>query len=112
MKTISLSDISMIEKRIALLGRGKRVSTRASVGTIEAIAGTSSLVSAEPTSHIHKHELRALQELASDLPDQDDAAITAGLKVDVLLKTGGRRLRRSSIHPPKRARYVTGSSLQ
>ena len=77
----------VVKKRIALPDRGKRGGARTTVATNRGdrwyfIFGFGK----NERANIAKHELRALQELASDLLGQDDAAITAALKVDELVE--------------------------
>ena len=60
----------VVKKRIALRGRGKRGGARTIVAS----------------NHADKHELRALQELASDLLGQDANAIAAALKAEELVE--------------------------
>ena len=77
----------VVKKRIALPGRGKRGSARTIVATNRGdrwyfIFGFGK----NERANIDKRELRALQELASDLLGQDDAAITAALKAHELVE--------------------------
>jgi hypothetical protein len=77
----------VVKKRIALPGRGKRGGARTIVATNRGdrwyfIFGFSK----NERANIDKHELRALQELASDLLGQDAAAITAALKAGELVE--------------------------
>lgn len=77
----------VVKKRIALPGRGKRGGARTIVATNRGdrwyfIFGFGK----NERANIDTHELRALQKLASDLLDQDDAAIAAALKVDELVE--------------------------
>ena len=77
----------VVKKRIALPGRGKRGGARTIVATNRGdrwyfIFGFGK----NERANIDKHELRALQELASDLLGQDDVAVTAALKVDELVE--------------------------
>lgn len=79
----------VVKKRVALPGRGKRGGARTIVATNRGdrwyfIFGFGK----NERASIDKHELRALQELASDLLGQDAAAITAALKADELVEIG------------------------
>ena len=77
----------VVKKRVALPGRGKRGGARTIVATNRGdrwyfIFGFGK----NERSNIDKHELRALQELASDLLDQDDPVIAAALKAEELVE--------------------------
>ena len=79
----------LVKKRVAFPGRGKRGGARTIVATNRGdrwyfIFGFSK----NERASIDKHELRALQELASDLLGQDAAAITAALKADQIVEIG------------------------
>jgi hypothetical protein len=77
----------LVKKRIALPGRGKRGGARTIVATNRGdrwyfIFGFGK----NERANIDKHELRALQELASDLLGQDDKALAAALEADELVE--------------------------
>ena len=77
----------VVKKRIALPGRGKRGGARTIVATNRGdrwyfIFGFGK----NERANIDKNELRALQELASDLLGQDAAGIIAALKADELVE--------------------------
>ena len=77
----------VVKKRIALPGRGKRGSARTIVATNRGdrwyfIFGFGK----NERANIDKHELRTLQELASDLLGQDDKALAAALEADELVE--------------------------
>ena len=77
----------VFKKRVGLPGRGKRGGARTIVATNRGdrwyfIFGFGK----NERANIDKHELRALQELASDLLGQDAAAIAAALKADELVE--------------------------
>jgi hypothetical protein len=77
----------VVKKRVALSGRGKRGGARTIVATNLGdrwyfLFGFGK----NERANIDKHELRALQELASDLLGQDDKAITAALKTGELVE--------------------------
>ena len=77
----------VVKKRVALPGRGKRAGARTIVATNRGdrwyfIFGFDK----NERANIDKHELRALQELASDLLSQDDNAITVALKAGELVE--------------------------
>ena len=77
----------VVKKRVALPCRGKRGGARIIVATNRGdrwyfIFGFGK----KERSNIDKHELRALQELASDLLDQDDLAIAVALKAEELVE--------------------------
>lgn len=77
----------VVKKRVALPGRGKRGGARTIVATNRGdrwyfIFGFGK----NERANIDRHELRALQELASDLLGQDDKAIIVALKADELVE--------------------------
>lgn len=79
----------VVKKRVALPGRGKRGGARTIVATNRGdrwyfIFGFGK----NERANIDQHELRALQELASDLLGQDDTAITAALKANEIVEIG------------------------
>src|SRR3546814_11291223 len=90
----------VVKKRIALPGRGKRGGARTIVATNRGdrwyfIFGFGK----NERANIDKHELRALQELASDLLGQDDKALAAALKADELVEGIGRASCRERVCP-------------
>ena len=77
----------VVKKRIALRGRGKRGGARTIVASNHAdrwyfLFGFNK----NERATVDKHELRALQELASDLLGQDVNAIAAALKAEELVE--------------------------
>lgn len=77
----------VVKKRVALPGRGKRGGARTIVATNQGdrwyfIFGFGK----NERANIDRRELRALQELASDLLGQDDRTIAVALKVDELVE--------------------------
>lgn len=77
----------VVKKRVALPGRGKRGGARTIVATNRDdrwyfIFGFGK----NERANIDRHELRALQELASDLLGQDDRTIAVALKANELVE--------------------------
>jgi len=77
----------VVKKRVALRGRGKRGGARTIVATNRGsrwyfIFGFGK----NERANIDKQELRALQELASDLLGQDDKTLSAALMADELVE--------------------------
>jgi hypothetical protein len=77
----------LVKKRIALPGRGKRGGARTIVATNRGDRWYFFFgFGKNERANIDKHELRALQELASDLLGQDDKALAAALEADELVE--------------------------
>jgi hypothetical protein len=79
----------VVKKRVALPGRGKSGGARTLVATKLGdrwyfLFGFG--FGKNERANIDKHELRALQELAADLLNQDDATIAAALKAGELVE--------------------------